>query len=211
MGQSQRASWRSWRRRAEQGPQSGTPHEKQFEHLRARYAVHLKPNSCDVEPITVGRLEQHLKRQPQGRAVAACGRRSSEKKDLLEILLDIPLAYYNDIDDGAAWPRVLLMGTVSSLKRGQSQDPTSLMNEDLLAPSGETTRPITNLSPWRRLYSRGQCGDMERCAVPQKEPTKCMTLASSWRLAMSFTRLSNSRREWSPMTRTKFFDPSRET
>ena len=123
-----------------------------WEAFERRYGGYLQHHACDVPVITGTLLKDLLASRSNERAVAACSTRVAEMRDLPVCLLEIPAAVYSDIEQGGAWPRVLCLGIVRCLPKGQAcpedEDLTSI-----LAPLPEDTRPITNLSPWKSLYS----------------------------------------------------------
>ena len=125
-----------------------------------RYGVYLKSHDCILPPITGARLQECLKHMSSTRAVAACGTRSVEMKDLPLRLLDIVATFYTDIEAGQAWPHVLTMGTVSCIRKGAEDDPDMCQPHEVLSQEPLDTRPISNLSPWKTLYSSVRFQDM---------------------------------------------------
>ena len=129
------------------------PRLQSWEAFRHRYHRYFTSHACNLPELTGAMLARYLKTRPAHRAVAACGTRMHEMQDLPVCLLDIPAAFLMDIENGDGWPSVLEFGIVSCLPKGAGDAAQDEMPLNVLAPKAADTRPITNLSPWKTLYS----------------------------------------------------------
>ena len=65
------------------------PRGADFEEFRKRYASYKHPARCHIEELTAAKLKAAIEKMKETRAVAACGWRAVEMKDLPLNLLEL--------------------------------------------------------------------------------------------------------------------------
>ena len=182
--------------------------------FRDRYAAYLPSHACALPDITGERLQQCIKKMSSMRAVASCGTRAVEMKDLPLKLLDIAAAFYRDIEAGEEWPTVLTLGTVTCIRKGKDEDHDQFESVEVVTQEPLDTRPITNLSPWKTLYSSVRFQDMTPWRQQWMPDTMCGARQGkevhdvSFQIALEMELHARQGKEFGliSMDRKKFFD-----
>ena len=174
----------------------------------------LPSHPCELPNISGAKLKKKVMGMKQYRAVALDGWRVSELRFLPVQWFDLVAQCFSKIEQGAPWPLVCCLGSISTIPKGSADDPENQPAGEVIAADGLQTRPITNLSPLYTAYSGCRYAHMQQwretwltdCMSGSRPKREIHDCSYSLALQLEYQTHSGNHSAGISMDRTKFFD-----
>ena len=169
---------------------------------------------CDIPPISGATLKKKVMGMKPHRAVALDGWRVSELRFLPVQWFDLVAQCFDKIEQGAPWPSVCCLSSISTIPKGSADDPDNKPAGEIIAADGLQTRPITNLSPLYTAYSGCRYTQMQQwrelwltdCMSGSRPNREIHDCSYSLALQLEYQTFLGNHSAGISMDRTKFFD-----
>ena len=133
-----------------------------WESFKEKYDEYIKKAPCELGRLMAEDFYEAIHKLSDNRAVAACGFRTKELKELPLVIVEMMSEVFNEVEEGGEWPSILLEVLASSLRKEASFDADEVDEKLFLLPEASKTRIINNFSPLVAAWESARWGQTAR-------------------------------------------------
>ena len=119
-----------------------------YEDFIQAYGNYVQKEECEVGELTVEKIAEAITDMSNERAVASCGWRVAEMKEIPNVLLQNFVELFKDIEGGGQWPTFMKEVYTTMIEKEADPEIMEVSANNFAAPEPLAMRPIHNFSPW---------------------------------------------------------------